>query len=328
METVPGAWRPPWYSNFLPVPPNTAVTRIAVATTVLAAAWGLLLLQVGPVPVWFYVFAWYPTLVILDGLATRLDARPSLFGDRALTLSLFGWSPIVWLTFEAANLRLDNWYYVSLPPGPVARWTGILLSFATVIPAIVLAERALDAAGIFRRGAGPGLVVRAWQPGVAMWIGLGAAAVSLAWPERFFPLIWGAAFPLADPVLYRHAPHLSLIRDMEAGRWGRIGRLMLAGLGIGLVWETYNWFAAGAWVYTIPGIDGPKLFQMPLPGYLGFPLFALEAWSMYGVLCTAKVAVAPAGTRSLSVPRTIAAGLVAVVFAALVLLGMERLTIT
>jgi hypothetical protein len=24
-----------------------------------------------------------------------------------------------------------------------------------------------------------------------------------------------------------------------------------------------------------------KLFEMPLPGYLGFPAFALEVWSMY-----------------------------------------------
>lgn len=298
------------------------------AAVALTAAWALLLLEVGPVPVWFYVFAWYPTLVLLDGAATLLDGRPSLFADRPLAVSLFAWSPVVWLVFEAVNLRLDNWHYVSLPPGPAARWSGILLSFATVLPAILLAERALDAAGTFRRGRGPAVTVRRWHPAAAIWIGLGAAAVSLAWPARFYPLIWGAAFPLADAVLYRHAPHLSLMRDMEDGRWGRIGRLLLAGLGVGLVWETYNWFAAGSWVYTIPGVDGPRLFQMPLPGYLGFPLFALEAWSMYGVLCVAQVAVAPVGAQRISAPRTIAAGLLAAVFATAVLLGMERLTIT
>jgi hypothetical protein len=51
--------------------------RLAAPAVALAAAWVLLFLDIDPVPTWFYVFAWYPTLALLDAAATRLDGRPS-----------------------------------------------------------------------------------------------------------------------------------------------------------------------------------------------------------------------------------------------------------
>ena len=57
--------------------------------------------------------------------------------------SVFGWSMLIWLLYEAINLRITNWYYVYLPPSQGWRWFGILVSFATVIPDVVIAERVL-----------------------------------------------------------------------------------------------------------------------------------------------------------------------------------------
>jgi len=305
-----------------------AALRVALGAAALALAFVLLLRGVGPVPTWFYVFAWYPTLVILDGLASLLDGTPSLFARPTLALSLFLWSPIVWLVFEAANFRLQNWYYVLLPSHGFERWAGIVVSFATVVPAIVLAERVLAAAGVFRAGRGPRIVVRPGDLRGAVALGVAMGALALAWPRLFFPLVWGAAFLLAEPVVYAGLPEASLIRDVERGQWGRIGRLMLGGLGIGVLWEAFNYPAESGWIYTVPWLEELKLFEMPPYGFVGFLVFALEAWAMYAALAALRVAVPVVGDAAVRGRRTLGAGLLAAVFVAVVLLGMERYTIS
>ena len=305
-----------------------AALRAGLGAAALAVAFVLLLRGVDPLPTWFYVFAWYPTLVLLDALATLLDGTPSLFTRATLTLSLFLWSPVVWLVFEAANFRLQDWYYVLLPTRGPERWAGIVLSFATVVPAIVLAERVLAAAGVFRAGRGPRIVVRRGDLWGAVALGAGTGVLALAWPRLFFPQVWGAAFLLAEPVVYARLPGLSLFRDVEQGRWGRVGRLMLGGLGIGVLWEGYNYVAEAGWVYTVPWLEELKLFEMPPFGFVGFPVFALEAWAMYAALAALRVAVPLAGGAPARALRTAGAGLLATAFAAAVLLGMERWTIS
>jgi Domain of unknown function (DUF4332) len=302
--------------------------QIVFSLAALAVAWALLLRVMDPVPTWFYVFAWYPTLTLLDGVAVRLDGRPSLFARPGLALSLFAWSPVVWLAFEAANFRLQNWYYVFLPPHPVERWAGILLSFATVLPAVVLAERTLGAAGVFAGGRARPVIVRPRDLRASVWLALGAALLVLAWPRIFFPLAWGVGLFLFEPVAYHREPALSLVRDLERGDWGRVGRLLLGGLGIGLLWEFYNHWAEGSWIYTVPGLEQLKLFEMPPLGFLGFPIFALSAWAIYAALCAAGVAHPPAGERRLRARRAVPAALAAAVFTGLVLIGMEHRTIS
>jgi hypothetical protein len=305
-----------------------------LAVMALGAAWGLLFLDVDPVPVWFYVFAWYPVLVLADDVTRRPGRAPSVFRTPTLAVSLFGWSAVVWLVFEVANFRLRNWYYVFLPTGDVERWAGILTSFATVVPAVVLAERLLGAAGIGRGWHTAPLTWRRRDLGAIQGIGLGMVALALLAPRTFFPLIWGAVWLVADPIVLRHRPDWSLLGDLSRGAFGRVGRLMLGGLGIGLLWEFLNFWARGKWVYSVPWLEGTKLFEMPPLGFLGFPFFALEAWAMYHLLCVVGVAIPPDRGQEGQAPRHIvphrlaASVLLAAVFAVLTLIGMERWTVS
>jgi hypothetical protein len=300
---------------------------IAISALAVVTAWLLLFLQVDPVPTWFYVFAWYPTLVLLDATASRLDGKPSVLWRKS-AISLFAWSPLIWLVFEAANFRLLNWYYVFLPHPIVERWAGIILSFATVVPALLLAERTLAAAGVFARWERHPLRVSTRDLRGAVVLGLGMGALSLALPQIFFPLIWGAVFLIVDPIVYRLTPHHSLMGDLERGDWSRLCRLLLGGLGIGLVWETYNFWARGKWVYTVPWLEQLKLFEMPPFGFIGFPVFALEAWSMYHALCAIGVALPLGSARVLSRGRVTVAAVGSLALSAAILVGMERLTIS
>ncbi len=57
--------------------------------------------------------------------------------------------------------------------------------------------------------------------------------------------------------------------------------LLLSGVVCGILWELLNFWAGAKWKYTVPWPQGPKLFEMPLLGYLGFPPFALGCASLW-----------------------------------------------
>ena len=318
----------------------------------LAVALGGMRAGIEPFATWFYPFAWYSTLLVIEAAVARRDGRFFLLDRPAFALSLFGWSIPFWLFFELLNFRLANWYYVFVPDGAVARWTGIAISFATVLPAIFLAERALRAYGPWREvaaadepewrtasepAAGPLLGTRALL--VLQILGFACLVLPLVWPGTLFPLVWVSATLIADPWVYRRDPRRSLLRDLETGRPRRPIRLVVGGMAIGLLWETFNFSARGKWIYTVPGLEELKLFEMPVLGFFGFPFLALEGWSVYQALVLAGVAVDPGkpaadprggiGARPPARPGwTLLVAALATVFSVLVLRGMERATIS
>jgi hypothetical protein len=111
----------------------------------------------------------------------------------------------------------------------------------------------------------------------AVVVGLGLACffLPLVGPDTFFPLTWGSLVFLLEPWNRRHARR-SFLRDLEAGEAGPFCRTLLAGLVCGALWEAWNFWARSKWVYTVPGFEGLKVFEMPLTGFLGFPPFAVE----------------------------------------------------
>lgn len=243
-----------------------------------------------PFPGWLYHFCWYTALVGADGWLARREGRFPLLGRPRLALSLWLWSVPAWLLFELFNLRVANWYYVLASDDLVVRRASAALAFATVLPAIYAAHRAVGSLGWFERAGGPGFRVARGLPGALFAAGLLFLALALWRPALFFPLIWGATTLLIEPWNRRRAPERSLLEDLALGRWTRPLRLLAAGLAAGLLWETFNAFAATRWIYTVPGLEGGKLFEMPTPGYLGFPVFALDCFVIYQALVTLGIA--------------------------------------
>lgn len=261
------------------------MARVAVIlpTLVLAAVLLLAGVDVTPITIWLYPLAWYPLLLLLDALVKRGGGDSLLDRPRELGIMLF-WSSVIWFGFEGLNLRLANWYYVYVPDSRWQRWAGAALAFATVVPAILLPARLLEGSALTQR-----LVTRPFRVGsrdLRLAFGLGAAVLVavLAAPRLFYPLAWGALWLMAEPLLYRQDPAHSLFRDIETGRFQRIARIMLGGLLAGALWESLNALARTRWIYTVPLLEHVKLFEMPPLGFLGFPFFALEAWSLYYLL--------------------------------------------
>jgi predicted flap endonuclease-1-like 5' DNA nuclease len=262
----------------------------------------------------------------MDAAVASRGGRFFLLGRPAFLATALGWSVPFWLFFELLNLRLENWYYVFLPREPAARWAGIALSFATVIPAVLLAERLLGSVGLARN-----VRVRSVRvpPAIALQaVGVLMLLLPLAWPRVFFPLAWGGVLLIVDPWVRARDSARSLLGDLERGDPGRIVRLLAGGLGVGLLWETFNVAARGKWIYTVPGFEDLKLFEMPVLGFLGFPFFALEAFAVWQALVVAGLAVPAEGrVASQPWPRIAAAALLAAGFTAVMIAAMHRHTI-
>src|SRR3989442_3974008 len=175
------------------------------AAVALAGAVVLRRLGVEPVPTVFYLLAWYPTLLLLDALVAW-KGGPSLWDQPGTAAGRRGWSVVIWCGFETLNFRLRDWYYVFAPASPWQRWAGVSISFATVIPAILLPERLLDRLGVAR-----GLVTRparltARDLRLAPLLGAALLAGALVLPAGPPPPTRGAFWPPPRPPPYPPAP--------------------------------------------------------------------------------------------------------------------------
>lgn len=92
--------------------------------------------------------------------------------------------------------------------------------------------------------------------------------------------VWLGFILLLDPINGRLGGE-SLLADLRAGRRDRLTNLALSGLLCGVLWEFWNYWSRAKWHYTVPIMEDLKVFEMPLPGYLGFPAFAIECFTMY-----------------------------------------------
>jgi len=238
---------------------------------------------VGWVRTWFYQLAWWGYILTLDGLI-QARTKNSLLRDRrgAFWLMAFA-SATFWFGWEMVNLRLNNWHYVGVTPEMLPRWLGAFAAFATVLPGVLITYELLGVWGLnWGAGVRPFPLNAPWKP---WFIAIGSImfALPLISPRLFFPLVWGGLIFLLEPVNFRRGAK-SLMRFWQNGDLSPFIRLLLAGLICGVVWESFNFMAQARWQYTIPYLDRPKVFAMPLAGYLGFPPFAVECYVFFAAV--------------------------------------------
>jgi len=264
-------------------------------------------LEAQPVATWFYPLVWWSYVAIADGVLARRGA-PSLLAPpwaRLVGLAFASWA--FWLLFEAVNLRIANWFYVGVPEVRPLRWIGVSLSFATVLPLLLVTERLLDAK--IRPDAFRVRPVRLSAGALAAVQVTGGLflLLPLALPGYAFPLVWGFLPLLLDPI-NRRAGRPSLLAEWESGSARRFCLLLLAGLICGLMWEAWNFLAVGRWIYTVPFLDRVKWFEMPPLGFLGFPPLAVAGYVFLAWL-TGAWRRAGGAVRAVAVALTLVAGL-------------------
>ncbi|MBI3935196.1 MAG: hypothetical protein HY316_10940 [Acidobacteria bacterium] len=254
---------------------------------------GQLMTQLGvaPVALFFTPIAWTGYILWVDAAIYSLRGRSLLRHHPAEFVWLALCSIPLWLIFEAYNLRLENWIYIGLPANWWLRQFGYAWAFATIWPGIfetAMLLRALDwhtavpadeikAAELPQRGIGIALLVT----------GMLLVTLPVIVPQHvgayLFGAVWLGFIFLLEPI-NRWTGRESLWSDLSRGASSRLRALLWAGMICGIFWEFWNWFAAARWFYTVPIFSEWKIFAMPLPGYLGFPAFAVECFVMVALI--------------------------------------------
>ena len=273
---------------------------IAIGLAIMIVSETATLLQIEPFWSWNTPIAWTGFILFADGIVFRARADSWIRSAPREFAALAVVSIPLWLVFEGYNRVIDNWNYTGLPENFLLRQFGYAWSFATIWPAIfegaeligVLRGRdrphLLDPPGAPATPGAPGLPGLPGLPDrrALASVGIGAlmlVAPFLASPEaaRYLAApVWLGFIFLLDPINARLGAE-SLWADARAGGWRRSINLALSGLLCGVLWEFWNFWARAKWHYTVPIMERWKIFEMPLPGYFGFPPFALECFTMY-----------------------------------------------
>jgi hypothetical protein len=244
------------------------------------------LAHVEPFWSWNTPIAWTGFILFADARVFRARGHSWIRSEPREFLCLALTSIPLWLVFEFYNRFIDNWYYVGLPENAALRYFGYAWSFATIWPAIF---EGADLVAVWRgpsstRPAHPALPAPPAPPAlVAVSIAAGAAMLiwPLVWPSRYLAApVWLGFILVLDPINARLGAE-SLLADARRGRYDRLVNLALSGFLCGFLWEFWNYWSRSKWHYTVPIMEHVKLFEMPLPGFLGFPAFALECFTMY-----------------------------------------------
>ncbi len=239
--------------------------------------------KVDPFYSWFYCFAWWSYILIVDAAVYRLKGNSLMVNRTKEFLLMVPWSIFLWLIFEAANFSLRNWYYINLPHAAVERWLGYAVAYGTVLPGIFETAEMLESLGLFKNFEIKKTAISREGHSVLILLGALCLASSVLVPEYFFPLIWVGFIFLLDPLTYRFQG-ISLLKNLEEGNPRKIYLLLSAGLICGLLWEFWNFWALSKWIYTVPFFEKTKGFEMPFLGFLGFPPFAVQAYVMYNFI--------------------------------------------
>jgi len=263
------------------------------------------LLRIEPFWSWNTPIAWTGFILFADAVVFRargdswMRSAPREFAMLALA------SIPLWLVFEAYNLVIRNWYYTGLPENTALRYFGYGWSFATITPAMFEGAELMAVARGSGRSGGPAGSIRWGEPETPTRsksdlpdppdlpdlrgpLSVAAGALMLVSPflvsaelARYMAApVWLGFIFLLDPINARLGGE-SLSIDLRAGRYDRLVNLSLSGFLCGALWEFWNFWAGAKWHYSVPIMERWKIFEMPLPGYFGFPPFALECFTMY-----------------------------------------------
>jgi hypothetical protein len=237
---------------------------------------------------WNTPIAWTGFIIFADASVWRARGRSWIRSAPREFAFLTLVSIPLWLVFEFYNGFIDNWYYVGLPENTLLRSFGYAWSFATIWPAIfegaelVAVWRGLPAPpplpAVPAPPAVPALPV---LPALSIVAGAAMLVWPLIWPSPYLAApVWLGFIFLLEPLNARLGGE-SLYSDFRQGEGSRFTNLIVSGFLCGLLWEFWNYWSRAKWHYTVPIMEHVKIFEMPLPGYLGFPAFALECFTMY-----------------------------------------------
>jgi hypothetical protein len=257
--------------------------------------------RIEPFYSWNTPIAWTGFILFADSIVWRARGRSWMRSNPREFIFLALVSIPLWLVFEFYNLYIENWYYTGLPENFWLRQFGYAWSFATISPAIFEAADLIDVwRGVVHEKADTTTPIS----GALLFLSIAAGAAMLLWPllwpsPYLAAPVWLGFILLLDPINAAMGEE-SLVADFQRRDERRTVNLVLGGFVCGVLWEFWNYWAGAKWHYTVPIMENLKIFEMPVPGYLGFPAFALECFTMYVFVRAITIRIVPSMRHQLN----------------------------
>lgn len=245
-----------------------------------------MLTGIPPFSVWHTPIAWTGYILLADGIVWKRRGSSYIRNAPAELLFLAAASVPLWVIFELYNkFLIRNWYYVGLPDVLLFRYAGYVWAFATIWPAVFetaeLVSSLRDRRATAYRLVAPARVPLTPLMTASVVAGAAMLLLPIVYPSTYLAApVWLGFIFLLDPLNARAGAE-SIVGDWRRPHYGRLVNLLLAGLVCGLVWEFWNYWATAKWIYNVPILPDVKLFEMPILGFGGFPVFAVECFTMY-----------------------------------------------
>lgn len=257
-----------------------------VGILIMAAGEWLLIQDSVFVKSWFTPIMWSGYILFADALLYKIQGFSLIINRRRQFLFMLVFSVMAWLIFEAYNLHLRNWRYIGLTQNLVSRYVGYVWSFATIWPGVLLTYALIRVYRIFGKIRLPTFQFKRSILYVICMAGLICLLMPFLVPRNLaaylFGPVWIGFIFFLDPINYFIGAN-SLFRDLEEGKVDKLLALFVAGAICGLLWEFWNYWATAKWIYTLPFLQNPKIFEMPLFGFLGFLPFGVEIYVMWAL---------------------------------------------
>ena len=228
---------------------------------------------------------WLGYALAMDALVLARSGTSILSRSQRDFVCLFFTSAPAWWLFECINKRTRNWEYLGSEAFSGFEYFVLAtLSFSTVMPAVFeTAEWVRTFRWTKRFENGPCLAATPRLAAALFLAGLIMLSLTLVWPSFCYPLVWGAVFLILEPInIALGRPHL--FQPLSRGDWRPVVSLSLGALLCGFFWEMWNFYSYPKWIYHTPGAEFLYVFEMPLPGFLGYLPFAWELYALRNLL--------------------------------------------
>lgn len=247
----------------------------------IAVFWPLNWLLPGMRTAYLFFPLWLGYILTMDALVRARTGTSLLTRSRLEFITLFFVSAPAWWLFELINYRTQNWEYLGVERFSALEYFLLCtVSFSTVMPAVFeTAEWVRSFRWTERFASGPRIGPNWAVLTACLAAGSGMLVLTLVWPKYFYPFVWGSVFLILEPInvwLGRQHCFTALAR----GDWRPLVSLSVGALICGFFWEMWNFYAYPKWIYHTPGVEFLHIFEMPLLGYGGYPVFAWELYAL------------------------------------------------
>jgi hypothetical protein len=230
---------------------------------------------------WGFFPLWLGYCLTVDALVKKRCETSLLTRSPQKYLGLFLISAPSWWLFELFNSHLKNWQYAGKEYFTDLEYALLAtLSFSTVIPAVFGSAELVSTFSWVKKINLP-ISLKPSSKTLLIFSSMGILLLIaiLKWPAIFYPFVWITVFLLIEPFNFK-AGFSSLLIFTVNKNWQPVISLAIGTLICGFFWEMWNFYSYPKWVYHLPHVNAPKLFEMPLPGYLGYIPFSFELFTL------------------------------------------------